>query len=345
MVGGFAFAFALLSMVRGVAVPVLLAFSLAYMLDPLIDKLEARGWSRTTSILVLGGAIVAALATGIAFLVPAGVRQAMKLPGYVQELSVKAVPLAERLLGRELPHTFKELAAEAGTQASDLASQVGPAVGQFLVKAAGGTASAIGTVFGLALVPLFLFYFLRDFDTIKGQAASLLPPRYREQIAGRFAEIDDVLAAFVRGQLTVACILAAIYSTGLTLSGVKLGLAIGVIAGFARLVPVAGVLVGVALSAVAILVDWHDGSHLVAIGAAVTFVVGQALEGSVITPKIVGEKVGLSAVVVMIAVLAFSEIFGFVGMLLAVPLAAVLKVVLRVLLMRFRESSLFRADA
>jgi predicted PurR-regulated permease PerM len=314
------------------------------LLDPLIDRFEGRGWPRSTAIFLLGGLLLAALGVAAALLVPQLVRQAERLPEYVQDLSVRAVPLVESLLGRELPHTMKELASEAGVWASELAGKVGPAVGQFLVKAAGGTAAAVGTVLGLALVPVFLFYFLRDFDTIKGTAAELLPPRYRAQIVGRFSEIDRVLAAFVRGQLTVAAILAAIYATGLTAAGVKLGLVIGVIAGLASIVPVAGVAVGVLLTALAILVDWHDGSTLTVVGAAVTFGVGQVLEGSVITPRIVGEKVGLSAAWVMIAVLGFAEIFGFVGMLLAVPMAAVLKVVIRVLLERFRESQSFRAS-
>ncbi len=335
----------LLATLRGVTIPVLVALGLAYVLDPIVDRLERRGWSRTRSILVLGGGLLLSAGGALALVVPATLRQATRLPGYLRDLSARAVPLAESLLGRELPTDVKSIGAELSANAADLASQAGPAVGQFLLKAAGGTASLVGTVGGLALVPLFLFYFLRDFDRLKDDAAELLPAASRAQIRSRFSETDDVLAAFVRGQLTVAAILGTIYATGLTISGVKLGLAIGLLAGLASLVPVAGVVVGVSLTAVAIIVDWHDGSHLTAIGAAITFVVGQGLEGSVITPRIVGEKVGLSPVAVMIAVLAFGELFGLAGMLFAVPLAAVLKVVARVLLGHYRGSGLFRGPA
>src|SRR5690606_36328327 len=141
-----------------------------------------------------------------------------------------------------------------------------------------------------------------------------------------------------RGQLLVALALGAIYAVGLTISGVKLGLIIGLLAGVASLVPFVGAAFGALLAAVAILVDWHPGSAAVAAGAAITFVLGQALEGNVITPRIVGEKVGLPPVVVMLAVLAFGELLGFAGVVLAVPIAALLKVVFQVLLEHYRAS-------
>ncbi len=335
--------FILLKLVPGAALPVVLSLGLAWALDPLVDAFEARGWSRASAILLLGGVLSALLVGAVAFLVPVLIEQAQRLPSYFQAIVTRLLPLAEQALDRPLPSTFHELAAELSGRASALAAQVGPAAGRFALRAAGGTATAIASVLGLSLVPIFVFYFLRDFDLMKARALLLLPPRYRTQVAGRFGEIDEVVAAFVRGQLTVAAILGGIYAAGLTLSGVKLGLVIGLVAGIASLVPFAGAALGVVLAAVAVLVDWHEGSQWVAVGAAVTFAVGQALEGNVITPRVVGEKVGLPAVVVMIAVLGFGELLGFVGVVLAVPLAGVLKVVLRVLFARYRESSWYRA--
>jgi predicted PurR-regulated permease PerM len=194
---------------------------------------------------------------------------------------------------------------------------------------------------GALLIPVFLFYFLRDFDRMKAAVARLLPPRDRQQIRARFTEIDTVCAAFVRGQATVAAILGIVYAVGLTLAGVKLGLLIGLLAGVASLVPFAGPAVGLALSGVAVVVDWHEGSLWIAAFAALTFVVGQILEGYVITPRVVGEKVGLSPVAVMLAVLAFGELLGFAGLLLAVPVAAVGKVVGGVLVRNYRKSAFF----
>ncbi len=338
-------AFLLLRFVPGVALPVLLSLGLAWALDPLVDLFEARGWSRTLAIVALGGVLGVAIGAALAFLVPALIDQATRLPGYLQALAGRALPLAEELLGEPLPADWHQLATEFSGRASAVAAKIGPAAGRLLLQAAGGTATAVSQILGLALVPLFLFYFLRDFDEMKGRATALLPPRHRAQIVGRFREIDEVLAAFVRGQATVAAILGAIYAAGLTLAGVKLGLVIGLVAGIASLVPFAGVAIGAVLAAVAVLVDWHEGSLWVAAGAAATFAVGQALEGSVITPRVVGEKVGLPAVVVMLAVLAFGELLGFAGLLLAVPLAALLKVVLRVLVARYRASDWYVAAA
>ena len=337
-------AFLLLHALPGMALPVLLSLARAWVLDPVVDRFEVRGWSRTSAILLLGGALVVVLGAALAFIVPALIEQAMRLPDYVAALGTRLLPLAEELTDTRLPADWHELGQEYAGRAAALAREVGPAAGRFLLRAAGGTATAMAQVLAFALVPIFVFYFLRDFDLMKERATLLLPLRHRARIVGRFREIDGVLAAFVRGQLTVAAILGAIYAVGLTLSGVKLGLVIGLVAGFAAMIPYAGMVLGLALAAVAVLVDWHTGSLWVAAGATATFVVGQALEGNLITPKIVGDKVGLPAVVVMLAVLAFGEILGFAGIVLAVPLAAVLKVVLRVLVEHYRASAWYVAE-
>jgi len=338
-------AFLLLHAVPGVALPVLLSLAIAWALDPLVDRFERRGWPRTAAILLLGFLLVVVIGAALAFLVPALIDQAVRLPDYLQAIGTRLLPLAERLLDTRLPATWHELGQELAGRAADLAREVGPIAGRFLLRAAGGTATAIAQVLGFSLVPIFVFYFLRDFDRMKERAVLLLPPRHRARLVARFREIDAVLAAFVRGQLTVAAILGAIYAVGLTLSGVKLGLVIGLVAGIAAMIPYAGMALGLVLAAVAVLVDWHDGSIWVAAGATATFVVGQALEGNLITPKIVGEKVGLAPVAVMLAVLAFGEVLGFAGVVLAVPLAAVLQVVLRVLVEHYRASAWYGAAA
>lgn len=341
MVASLAAAFLLLDRVRGVAVPVLLSLALAWLFDPVVSRLEARGWSRTTAIGALAAVLTVVVGVAVAMVVPALVEQARRLPDYLRGVSGVLVPLLERFFDVEVPSTWRELLSEYAGKAAGLLQRIGPQLGSLLLRAVGGTASAISTILGLALVPLVVFYFLRDFPEMKRRAAELLPPRFRPAVVARCAEIDEILAAFVRGQLTVAAILGAIYAVGLTASGVKLGLVIGLLTGLASIVPFVGMTLGVALAAIAILVDWHDGSHWVAAGAAVTFVVGQVLEGNVITPRVVGEKVGLPPVVVMLAVLTFGELFGFLGLLLAVPLAAVGKVVLRVLVERYRTSRLY----
>lgn len=331
-------AFLLLRYVPAVSLPVFCSLALAWILDPVVDRFEARGWSRSAAICLLGAVLLAVVGVILAWLVPALVEQLVRVPDYLAALAGRLLPLAERLLERPLPATWHELGAELSGKAAELVRQVGPAAGQVLVRAAGGTASVLSGVLGVALVPLFVFYFLRDFDRMTERSLLLVPPRHRTQVLTRMRAIDEVLAAFVRGQLTVALILGVIYAVGLTLSGVKLGLAIGLAAGVASLIPYVGAAFGAALAVVAVVVDWHDGSGWVAAGAAITFVVGQVLEGNVITPRIVGEKVGLPPVIVMLAVLAFGELLGFSGVVLAVPLAALLKVVLQVLEGHYRRS-------
>jgi predicted PurR-regulated permease PerM len=162
-------------------------------------------------------------------------------------------------------------------------------------------------------------------------------------VSRRFREVDGVLSAFVRGQLIVGSMLSVIYTVGLTIARVDLAIVIGLIAGFGNMVPYLGTGLGVVLALVATVLAWQGPWQLVAV--ALTFIIGQMLEGFVITPRIVGDRVGLSPVVVIIAILAFSELFGFVGILLAVPVSAVLKVVGDVAVERYQRTALFRGEA
>lgn len=158
----------------------------------------------------------------------------------------------------------------------------------------------------------------------------------------RFAEVDEVLSAFVRGQLIVGGVLSVIYAAGLSAARIDMAIVIGVIAGFGNMVPYLGTGVGIVLSLVGLMLSWQGPWQLAAVAA--TFVIGQMLEGFVITPRIVGEKVGLAPVAIILAILAFGELFGFVGILLAVPVAAILKVVLSVVVERYRRTRLYTGE-
>jgi predicted PurR-regulated permease PerM len=208
---------------------------------------------------------------------------------------------------------------------------------------AGSTVSWLVFLAGLSIVPFITFYLLRDWDELVAGAAALLPRRSAPLLARRFAAIDDALASFVQGQVAVGAILTGIYVLGLWVSGVQLAVLIGVIAGFGNLVPYLGTGIGLALALASVGLHWDGVGPLV--GVLVTFGVGQALEGFVITPRIVGEQVGLSPVAVIVAILAFGEVFGFIGILLAVPSAAILKVVLEVVVARYRKTRLYLGDA
>jgi predicted PurR-regulated permease PerM len=339
LLAGLALLFALLSLVGGVAVPVLLALAGAYALNPVVTALERRGLSRTlgTSLVYAMGGLL--LVGAVLYLVPGFREQAARLPEFLRLASTQVLPRVEAALGLSLPELVRERAAELGSHASELLQSAGPAAARILAGFAGNTARLVATVLGLAVVPVLCFFFLVDYPALVQRAQDLVPRRAVGLVSRRFAEVDEVLSAFVQGQLTVGAILAVLYAAGLSLARVELAIVIGVVAGFGNMVPYLGTGVGVVLALVGTLLAWQGPWQLAAVAA--TFVVGQLLEGLVITPRIVGEKVGLSPVAVIIAILAFGELFGFVGILLAVPVGALLKVVLRVVVERYQRTALY----
>ena len=339
MVGSLALVFALLSVFGGVAVPVLLALAMAYVLNPLVTLLERRGLNRSlgTTAVFTGCALL--LVGAVLYLIPVFREEAAKLPDFFRRGSTQVVPQVEALLGRSLPDLVRQRTAELGQQASDLIQSAGPAAASLLASFAGNTARLVATLLGLSVVPVLAFFFLQDYPRLMGMLKDLLPRRTVGLVARRFAEVDEVLSAFVRGQLTVGAVLSLIYAAGLSAGRIDMAIVIGVIAGFGNMVPYLGTAVGILLSLVGLALSWQGPWQLAVVAG--TFVIGQLLEGLVITPRIVGEKVGLAPVAVIIAILAFGELFGFVGILLAVPVAAILKVVLRVVVQRYRRTALY----
>ncbi|HZH18384.1 MAG TPA: AI-2E family transporter [Archangium sp.] len=342
MVGSLGLVFALLSVFGGVAVPVLLALSGAYIFNPMVTALEKRGLNRTwgTTLIFLGGTLL--MVGAVLYLVPVFREEAAKLPDFFRRGSTQVVPQLEALLGRSLPDLVRQRTAELGQQASDLIQRAGPAAASLLASFAGNTARLVATLLGLSVVPVLAFFFLQDYPRLMGRLKDLLPRRAVGLVARRFAEVDEVLSAFVRGQLTVGAVLSLIYAAGLSAGRIDMAIVIGVIAGFGNMVPYLGTAVGILLSLVGLALSWQGPWQLAVVAG--TFVIGQMLEGLVITPRIVGEKVGLAPVAVIIAILAFGELFGFVGILLAVPVAAILKVVLRVVVQRYRRTALYMGE-
>lgn len=342
MVGALALLFALLNTARGVAVPVLLGLAGAYVLNPVVTFLARRGLSRTLATVAVFAGMLLLLVGASLYIVPVLRDEALKLPDFFVRASKEAVPSIQKLTGVSLPQLLSERMAEAGSQASHLLKSAGPAVARLAAAFAGNTARMLAALMGLLVVPVLGFFFLQDFPTLTERARSLLPRKSEALISRRFAEVDEVLSAFVRGQLTLGAILSVLYAIGLSAARVDMAIVIGLLAGFGNLVPYLGTALGVSLSLLAVMLSWHGAWQLAAIVA--TFVVAQAFEGLVITPRVVGEKVGLPPVAVIIAVLAFGEVFGFVGVLLAVPTSAVLKVVLQVVIQRYRRSALYTGD-
>lgn len=337
---------AFLYLVRSVAVPFLIALVLAYFLDPAADALERRRLPRPAAVCAVFAAFFCAAGLLLLFLVPAlkGEMAAMQaaLPRYAENL-YRLIPesLFDRLgisRGADLQPLFDRLLAGARNLSFDLVNQVA----LFLSRAFSSTFGFLVAVLGYLIIPVYLFYLLRDFDALREGLLELLPPRHRQPAVELGREIDGVLGGFIRGQLSVCMILAALYGAGLWLIGVDLALVIGLLSGAAFIIPYLGTVLGVVLAGAMAAVKFHDLLHpLLVVG---WFALVQGLEGALLTPRLVGNRVGLHPLGTILAVLAGGELFGFWGLLLAVPAAASAAVVTRRLLARYRRSDFFAAE-
>jgi predicted PurR-regulated permease PerM len=340
-----------LTAVQSVLFPVFLSMLLAYLLDPAVDWFEERGFSRTTGIglfIALGGVGVTIF---LLFLYPTirhlVVTVSEGVPQLLDLLLNDAIPWVELQTGYEAPADLSALIAEYGdtvrAQLPGLVKQGGQAMGDLWVRAGGVVAGAVN----LVMIPIFTFYFLRDFDRMRLSMVDYLPAHNRDWLLDRIAKMDEVVGAWFRGQIEVAAILAALYAVGLALTfgltgiGFTTGIAIGLLSGFLNIIPYFGFVIGFGLSLLVSLIDWEP---MALVGVLLTFAVVQGLEGYVITPRIVGEKVGLSPVVVIISLLLGGELLGLLGVLLALPIAGIVRVLLPDVLAAYRASTFFTGD-
>jgi predicted PurR-regulated permease PerM len=340
----------LLYILGPVLTPFAMAALLAYLGDPLADQLERRGLSRQNAVLVVFVTMSLLLTAVLLILVPMLERQISKLitqlPKYVEWLKVTALPWIVAKLGLD-----SELAepGQLGDQVANLLKQhwqsAGGLAATVMASVSQSGLAVLGWIANLVLIPMLTFYFLRDWDRLINHIDDLLP-RHVDALVRRLArESDEVLGAFMRGQLSVMAALATIYSVGLWMIGLDLALLIGLAAGLISFVPYLGTILGMGAALIAAVVqfgpqDWfHPGMVLV------VFVIGQMLEGFVLTPLLVGDRIGLHPVAVIFAIMAGGQLFGFLGVLLALPVAAVLMVGLRYLHERYKRSDLYGGTA
>lgn len=335
---------------RSVVTPFAVAFALAYFLNPLVNALErilerglrrrprlaAAVHPRTIAIGVLCVAVVGVIVLLLVIVVPAAYHQVVqtagKVPGYVATLHSRIEPAIQTLEVR-YPEQAQLVRAEVetflkGGEAERLVKEHGVFVLSRVTKFARDTVTnvvdvAIGA-FNLFIIPIFAVYLLYDMNHIRDGARELVPMRFREYLYSRVRAVDRLLSAFVRGQISVCLLLGSFYAIALTLCGVPMGLVVGMIIGFFNLIPFMSTVLGLPLAVALSLLD--DQSLRAALAVTVVFIFGQLVEGNFITPRIVGSGLGLHAVVVMLAVLAGGSLFGFIGMMLAVPVTAALSV-------------------
>ena len=332
----------LLWVLSPVLMPFVVAAVLAYVLSPLVKGL----------LRISAGALPVLLAVGVVellFLVLALAILLLVVPILAKELPLMREQLPGLLLKAQavLAPWLKELGIEMALDPASLKAfiikyfntSVEDSLDGWLTSLRIGGSVALAVVGNVVLIPVALFYLLADWDRFVAQVVGLVPQRMRPGFDGFVAEVDEVLGQYLRGQLTVMVILAVFYTAGLALFGLDLALPIGVFSGLAVVIPYLGFGVGLVLALLAGLLQF--AAWKAALMVAVVFGLGQVLEGFVLTPRLVGERIGLHPLAVIFALLAFGQVFGFVGVLVALPASAILLVCLRRARQRYLTSHLF----
>jgi len=327
--------------------PVLMPFAfagmLAYLGDPLADRLQRLGLGRTLAVSIVFIVLLLVAVGALLLLIPLISRQidnlVQNLPRYGDWTVNVALPWLQAKLHLD-PNAFdtdrlvEQLKSHLGS--------IGDAASTVLGKISRSSIGVLSWLTNLVLIPVVAFYLLRDWDRLVAWIDRMLPRSIEPTIAHLAREADSVLGAFVRGQLAVMLALGIFYGVALTVMGLSVGPLIGMVAGLLSFVPYLGFIVGFGSALVAALVQYGDWSHvLIVVGI---FTVGQLLEGYVLVPRLVGEKIGLHPVAVIFAVLAGGYLFGFLGILLALPAASVILVLLRYLAERYRQSDLYTEE-
>ncbi|HKE48145.1 MAG TPA: AI-2E family transporter [Rhodanobacteraceae bacterium] len=325
-----------------VLMPFVLAALFAYLGDPLVDRLERR-MSRTLAVTVVFVVMIVVVIAILLVLVPFIERQISnflaQLPTWIAWFQNTAAPWLEANFGistdvldtQQLIGMLQAHWKEAGGFATTV-----------LAKVSKSGLAVVGWALNIVMIPVVAFYLLRDWDILVERIHALVPRSIEPVVARLARESDDVLGAFLRGQLSVMVVLGVLYGVGLWLVGISVGPLIGMIAGLISFVPYLGAITGVIMAVIAALVQYQDFAHVALV--LVVFGIGQTLEGYVLVPRLVGEKIGLHPVAVIFAVLAGGELFGFLGVLLALPVASVLMVLLRYAHERYAASQLYRAS-
>jgi len=316
----------LLWLLAPVLTPFIAAALLAYIGDPLADRLQRLRFPRTIAVVSVFILTFVGLGLIIVLVVPLIQTQISALldalPGIVLQVEQVWLPKITEFIGID-PGEDIGLGAFIARY-SDMAGSWGATVLLSLSRSGGALAAAVISLF---LIPILTFYLLRDWDSILHKFAAIVPSHQRETVTSLARETDEVLGAFLRGQIMVMIALGIIYATGLSLVGLKFAVAIGVVAGLVSFVPYLGFVFGIGLAGLTVALEPDPWLRL--LGVVATFSIAQLIEGSFLTPKLVGDRIGLHPVLVIFSIAAGGQLFGFFGILLALPAAAVLSVLVR----------------
>ena len=331
---------AVLWLLHDILLPFVAGIALAYVLAPLADRVERLGVNRTVAALIVVSVLVVALIALMLLLVPLLLQQGASLishiPGYFKRIK-------ELIVDPNFPWLNWLGAAETGKTASDFVGQVATWLLSFSYSLWTGGKALVSFASVLIVMPVVTFYLIRDWHAMIDRVDSWIPVRQRETVRQLGREIDAAIGGFLRGQFGVCLVLGCYYAIGLMLVGLDFALLIGLIAGVITFVPYIGSMTGLMIAvSVAIAQFWPDWKRITLVVAI--FLVGQFIEGNIVSPKFVGERVGLHPVWLIFAMFAFGYLFGFVGLLIAVPLGAAIAVLLRFALRQYFASPFYTGD-
>jgi len=321
--------------------PFIVSLGIAYLFDPLLDRLEEK-MDRTFAVtIVLSSFFIVTLLVCLSLyplLEHQVVKGMQKMPEYTAIAKEKIKPILEGF-GDSDSGTTNELINTIMEKVGSIPSEIITGVYNSTLSLFSSLAGVISALFSLVVIPVASFYFMRDIDTIKERAVSLIPRDYEEDILTLLKDINKTLSSFVRGQFTVVLSLSFFYSLGLYFIGTPMGLFVGLIAGFSNIVPYLPLVAGLIPSLILTYLHFGLDTHLLMVLAL--FAGGSLLEGFYLTPKVMGKSIGLHPVAIMLAVLIGGLAFGFVGLILAVPVAAVILVLLKHTEKNYRQSDLY----
>lgn len=318
-----------------------IAFVLAYLLDPIVEKMVKKGIRRDLAVVFVLFTFFALLILGSVAVVPKLLAQArellLRLPAAYHGVVAALTPYSQLYLGYDVFHDVNKLIESL----DDPATLVKP-IGGFVQGIFARTFRLITTILGLLIIPLLSYYVLHEYPHLYKRFLYLVPHRHHKLVGELRARLDAVLGGFIRGQLVVSSILSAYYATAFAILRLDLALVLGLMAGFFNVIPYLGI---TSVALLTLLIAFiHNATVGTYIGIGVVYAVGMAAEGSFLTPRIVGRKVGLGPLTLIIALLVGGELLGLVGMLLAVPIAAIAKVFFDVFFAHVRESESFKRN-
>lgn len=332
--------FIFLFLIRSILLPFVLGIFTAYFLDPAADRLEKVGLSRGLSTVIITGGFFVIIALMSVLVIPALASQLsgliIAIPGYVTEFERSATPLITKWLG-DSPLADMEAIRNAASNLSGMALKV---AGEFIAGLFQSGMSFVNLLSLVLITPVVAFYLLDDWDRIIARLDQLLPRAHADTIRAQVGIINQTLAGFVRGQLNVCLILSIYYSLLLSLLGLHFSIVIGIVTGMLVIVPYAGWTMGTVIGLGVAFFQFEDISRVWAIAGV--FIAGMVMEGYFLTPKLVGEKVGLHPVWIIFGMLCGAALFGFVGILLAVPVSAVIGVLIRFAIQQYIQSSYYQ---